>query len=64
MSISVLQHLRPSLSQYPAPLIAAATKWPYLISCARGLHAEWTTKLHDQYGEVVRVAPDQLSYLR
>ncbi|KAF4302802.1 putative cytochrome p450 protein [Botryosphaeria dothidea] len=50
------------LRRFPGPKLAAASKLPYVIYRCRGLQAEWTTRCHDRYGQVVRLAPDQLSF--
>ncbi|EOD51467.1 putative cytochrome p450 protein [Neofusicoccum parvum UCRNP2] len=51
------------LRNFPGPKFAAASKIPYAFNRCRGLQARWTRSLHDQYGEVVRLAPDQLSFI-
>ncbi|KAB2571595.1 Cytochrome P450 monooxygenase rdc4 [Lasiodiplodia theobromae] len=50
------------LRRFPGPTHTAAFKWPWFWHKARGTQVAWITELHRQYGHVVRVAPDQLSY--
>ncbi|OJD28891.1 cytochrome p450 [Diplodia corticola] len=50
------------LHKFPGPKFAAASKIPYAINRCRGLQAKWTKAMHDKYGDVVRLAPDQLSF--
>lgn len=41
----------------------AATRIPYMRNTICGRYAQRLKKLHDQYGDVVRVAPDELSFI-
>ncbi|KAL1640058.1 hypothetical protein SLS58_007325 [Diplodia intermedia] len=50
------------LHNFPGPKLAAASKIPYALNRCRGLQSKWTKAMHDKYGEVVRLAPDQLSF--
>ncbi|KAL4993171.1 cytochrome P450 [Aspergillus recurvatus] len=50
------------LRKYPGPLIARLSRIPYMWHTVRGDTIFWIKQLHEQYGEVVRVAPDELSY--
>ncbi|KAH7026790.1 isotrichodermin C-15 hydroxylase [Macrophomina phaseolina] len=50
------------LRKYPGPTLAAATSFPFFWRRLRGDLVPWYTQLHKQYGSVVRVAPNQLSY--
>ncbi|KAI1260798.1 cytochrome P450 [Xylariaceae sp. FL1019] len=50
------------LREYPGPKLAAITRIPYWIACFRGNQVKHLTKLHRQYGTVVRFAPNDLSY--
>ncbi|KNG84868.1 cytochrome P450 monooxygenase [Aspergillus nomiae NRRL 13137] len=50
------------LSRYPGPFIWGVSRIPYAAAYARGNLHRWVQHLHDQYGDVVRVAPDELSY--
>lgn len=51
------------LRRFPGPPLAAATKGLWLWHRVRGSSVPWITELHRQYGDVVRVAPDHLSYI-
>ena len=49
------------LSSFPGPRLWALSRLPYAITVWQGnLHTR-VKELHDQYGEVVRVAPNELS---
>ncbi|CAG7919697.1 unnamed protein product [Penicillium olsonii] len=55
------RHLHP-LASYPGPIFWSVSRVPYAAAYARG-HLHLRIKdLHDQYGDVVRVAPDELSF--
>ncbi|KAJ5606270.1 cytochrome P450 [Penicillium lagena] len=55
------RHLHP-LAHYPGPFFWTISRIPYATAYVRGhLHIR-IQGLHDQYGDVVRVAPDELSY--
>lgn len=50
------------LAQIPGPRLSALTSW-WLVYHSRLLHrSEAVKKLHDQYGPVVRIAPNQVSF--
>ncbi|PSN66429.1 cytochrome P450 [Corynespora cassiicola Philippines] len=49
------------LSKYPGPKTAAFSRLPFSLSAVRGQQYQWLDKLHDRYGSVVRVAPDELT---
>ncbi|GMF80618.1 unnamed protein product [Aspergillus oryzae] len=51
------------LSNYPGPRLAAATRLWYAWHCAKGSLPFAIHELHLRYGDVVRVAPDELSYI-
>ncbi|KAL4898954.1 putative sterigmatocystin biosynthesis P450 monooxygenase stcF [Aspergillus multicolor] len=51
------------LRKYPGPRWWAIWRGPYLISSIRGTIVRDIQHLHDQYGPVVRIAPDELSYI-
>jgi aspirochlorine biosynthesis cytochrome P450 monooxygenase len=51
-----------TLRHYPGPWYRAASRRPYTITIFRGDATQAVTKLHEKYGEVVRIAPDTLSY--
>ncbi|KAI3325720.1 isotrichodermin C-15 hydroxylase [Xylariaceae sp. AK1471] len=50
------------LRSYPGPWLRAASRLPYTISIFQGDATHEIKALHDKYGQVVRVAPDSLSY--
>ncbi|USP81367.1 cytochrome P450 [Curvularia clavata] len=51
------------LRKYPGPKIAAATGLFYFYKAFRGEEAVWECFLHENYGEVVRIGPDRLSFI-
>jgi hypothetical protein len=50
------------LSRFPGPRIAAATSWyeAYYEIVLKGQYSKQISKLHDKYGPIVRVTPDEL----
>lgn len=50
------------LAKYPGPTFAAASRIPQLYHTFKGDLLGWVNGLHIKYGNVVRVAPDELSY--
>ncbi|KAE8390154.1 cytochrome P450 [Aspergillus alliaceus] len=50
------------LRQYPGSRFDAATRLPYTFHYLRGSVTQRTKRLHDEYGHVVRIAPNTLSY--
>ncbi|KAL4789026.1 cytochrome P450 [Aspergillus venezuelensis] len=50
------------LRNYPGPLLWTIWRGPYLRSTIRGTIVRDVQKIHEQYGPVVRIAPDELSY--
>ncbi|KAL8946313.1 MAG: hypothetical protein Q9222_007269 [Ikaeria aurantiellina] len=51
------------LSTFPGPKSAAATPWPYVRNLSSGNMVNWVMQLHARYGEVVRISPDELSFI-
>ncbi|TID15340.1 putative secreted glycosidase [Venturia nashicola] len=51
------------LRKFPGPWIAAATPWYYAYSVMTGRQASHNSALHKKYGEVVRVKPNELSFI-
>ncbi|KAL8687092.1 MAG: hypothetical protein Q9224_005255 [Gallowayella concinna] len=51
------------LSKFPGPKSAAATPFPYLNNLVRGSMVDWAMDLHAKYGPVVRLTPDELSFI-
>jgi cytochrome P450 len=52
------------LSKYPGPVAWRAFRLPYIISLFRGELVHDTYTLHEKYGDVVRIAPNELSYTK
>ncbi|KAK8099747.1 uncharacterized protein PG998_012988 [Apiospora kogelbergensis] len=52
------------LRKYPGPKLWAASRLPYLRNWLSGRGPQEVLALHRRYGDVIRVAPDELSYLR
>ncbi|KAJ5593349.1 hypothetical protein N7537_010253 [Penicillium hordei] len=50
------------LGKYPGPKLAATSRLPQLYHTLKGDVVEWVNGLHTTHGDVVRVAPDELSY--
>ncbi|KAK8090591.1 Cytochrome P450 monooxygenase alt3 [Apiospora phragmitis] len=50
------------LRSYPGPKLWAASRLPWVLASLRGELAWSLLALHEQYGPVVRIAPDELSY--
>lgn len=50
------------LSKYPGPKFAAASRIPFAIRRLQGTDIHWVHKLHLKYGDVVRIAPTEISY--
>lgn len=51
------------LRKYPGPKLAAATGWVFFYKLMRGEEVSWESEMHRQYGEIVRIGPDRLSYI-
>ena len=51
------------LRNFPGPKFAAATPLPFVWRILNGRMVHWTMKLHARYGVVVRVHPDELSFI-
>ncbi|TGJ86836.1 hypothetical protein E0Z10_g1936 [Xylaria hypoxylon] len=50
------------LRKFPGPLLQRASVFPWAIQHSIGVQAHKTQKLHDQYGPVVRIGPNHLSF--
>ncbi|CAK4032813.1 Isotrichodermin C-15 hydroxylase [Lecanosticta acicola] len=50
------------LSRYPGPTLRALSNYPHIFNLSQGTAAAAAAQLHQKYGPVVRIAPDQLSY--
>ncbi|KAL8932704.1 MAG: hypothetical protein Q9216_006719 [Gyalolechia sp. 2 TL-2023] len=51
------------LSKFPGPKNAAATPIPFVKNLINGDLVPWVMSLHAKYGEVVRITPDELSFI-
>lgn len=51
------------LRKFPGPTLAAATPLPFVWHLVFGTLPPWNIKLHARYGEVVRISPDELSFI-
>lgn len=51
------------LRSYPGPWYTKASRWPWYYQRVRGTQMYWIARLHEQYGTVVRTAPDHLAYI-
>jgi cytochrome P450 len=51
------------LSHIPGPWLARSTPFPYSIQTRSGNIVNWVQQLHQQYGDVVRVAPNEVSFI-
>ena len=51
------------LRNFPGPIFAAATPLPYVWHLVFGTLPPWNIKLHAWFGEVVRISPDELSFI-
>ncbi|KAF4543390.1 Cytochrome p450 protein [Lasiodiplodia theobromae] len=50
------------LRHFPGPKLYAASRLPYAIDLLRGTLVKRITELHNKYGEVIRIAPEELSF--
>lgn len=51
------------LSIYPGPWLSAASDIPYILRALSGRPHERVLKLHQTYGDIVRIAPNELSFI-
>ncbi|KAH7405674.1 cytochrome P450 [Phaeosphaeria sp. MPI-PUGE-AT-0046c] len=56
------KHARHPLRRFPGPKLAACTNAPYSYWLLRGRQPFVMLKLHEKYGPVVRIAPNELSF--
>ncbi|PWN36340.1 cytochrome P450, partial [Meira miltonrushii] len=61
MSIAIYRLFFHKLRKYPGPITFALTKWTSVPMDAAGERPHTFTKLHDRYGDIVRVGPRELS---
>ncbi|KAF4636467.1 hypothetical protein G7Y89_g1609 [Cudoniella acicularis] len=50
------------LREYPGPFLSRATRLIWAYHAFNGNIPYYVARLHERYGEVVRIAPDELSY--
>ena len=50
------------LRQFPGPWAAKLTKWVDFYHTAPGKRHEWLPSLHEKYGDIVRIGPNELSF--
>ncbi|KAI3318408.1 cytochrome P450 [Xylariaceae sp. AK1471] len=50
------------LSKYPGPPLWGMTRLPYALCLRKGRLPQTVKELHDKYGHIVRIAPDELSF--
>jgi hypothetical protein len=62
LSISAYRLLFHPLRSFPGPRLAALTKWTDFYHTAPGLRHIWLPSLHEQYGPIVRIGPNELSF--
>ncbi|OCL03416.1 cytochrome P450 monooxygenase-like protein [Glonium stellatum] len=51
------------LSHVPGPKLAAASWIPYARRALKGNLVPWIKRLHEQYGDVVRLSPTEVSFI-
>lgn len=51
------------LSKHPGPRLWAISRVPYAMSLASGNFHTTVKQIHDQYGETVRLAPNEVSFI-
>lgn len=62
ISISIHRLTFHALAKYPGPQQRAISHWPQALSAIRGNGHVVLQILHERYGDVVRIAPDTLSF--
>ncbi|KAH8587676.1 cytochrome P450 [Bisporella sp. PMI_857] len=50
------------LAAFPGPKLCAITRIPWLYNFTLGRQSHFALELHESYGQVVRIAPNELSY--
>jgi hypothetical protein len=63
VSLAIYRIYLDPLSGFPGPKIAAFTSYYLQGYTLKGQRAAILKEMHDKYGEVVRVAPNQLSFI-
>jgi cytochrome P450 len=52
------------LRKYPGPFSSAATSLPFIYYRVTGQQVDWVHSLHHRYGEIVRIRPNELSFIK
>ena len=52
------------LSKFPGPKLWAATQLPYIISLVSGRLVVNQQRLHEAYGDVIRLGPNEVSFAK
>ncbi|KAL9105820.1 MAG: hypothetical protein Q9227_009076 [Pyrenula ochraceoflavens] len=52
-----------ALSRFPGPRLWAVSRLPYVWNLAKGDLTQRTRELHERYGPIVRLAPNELSFI-
>ncbi|KAF2185207.1 benzoate 4-monooxygenase cytochrome P450 [Zopfia rhizophila CBS 207.26] len=60
--ILYLRYLHP-LAKYPGPFFWTVSRIPFALSLQSGHLVHDTKRFHDQYGTIVRLAPNELSFI-
>ncbi|KAG5659484.1 hypothetical protein KAF25_002043 [Fusarium avenaceum] len=63
VSLAVSNVLFHPLAKYPGPVFRRASKIPYLAAMWTGYHHHAMHQLHEKYGPIVRIAPNNLSFI-
>ena len=50
------------LAKFPGPRLWAISRFPYVVALRGGELVRVTKKLHDEYGPIVRIAPNELAF--
>ena len=50
------------LSKFPGPKLWAASRLPFIYSALTGSLTKREREFHEKYGEIVRLAPDEVSF--
>lgn len=50
------------LRGFPGPKSCAFTRIPHIVAVYNGTPIPFAKDLHDRYGDVVRISPDELSF--
>src|SRR5436305_888718 len=62
VAIAIYNTFSHPLCRFPGPKLWAAFRFPYVLSLHRGdLHIQMKA-FHDRYGDIVRIAPNELSF--